>query len=58
MSAVLKELEMTNAHSQDFNTLPKSISKDAFHQWVKNSGDRIELAEALRAIEMDQYAIE
>ena len=49
---------MTNTHSQDFNTLPESIREDTFHQWVKNSGDRIELAEALRAVEMDQYATE
>lgn len=46
---------MTNTHSQNFDTLQ---SKDTFHQWVKNSGGRIELAEALRAIKMDHYATE
>ena len=51
LSIVVQELEVINPEATQ-------NSEDLFLQWCNYSGDRIELAQALRAVNMDHYVTE
>ena len=42
----------------EFGATQNSSSEELFLQWYKYSGDRIELAQVFRAVNMNQYATE